>query len=155
MKYLAPILLALLLTGCGFVDEDLHLSDEELRAENALSGASGSGGIGFGSGRISTRGCGIGIGRSHLFSSASSGYSSRGYSDPRIPDDPAASDASDDVYPDAPNVDSPSPDTPQTDPIPRNINTWGEMVEWHYRNAKQRGEVDARTEAGLRAMKGN
>ncbi|MGM0555912.1 MAG: hypothetical protein ACQEVA_06020 [Myxococcota bacterium] len=151
-KLALAALASLLLAGCGFIDENIHMSDEELEAKMSL----GSGSIGL-SGRGHSSGCGIGGhggGHAHYHRNA---YYNIDTSHIRLRMPPAARDpeAVGGIEPqDAVSaVEIDAPPTPTVEPVPKHIKTWGQMVEWHFRQAQQRGEVDSRTETALRVMR--
>lgn len=153
-RILLAALASLIFVGCGFVDQDIHLSDEEMRAQMELSG-SGSGMLSS-SGRGYSSGCGIGIGRSHVHHHAyhfgASHIFANGTSSPHPPDPRAVGGMDEHLYAE---LDRPEKPEPTVDPVPRHIETWGEYIEWHYESARQRGGVDARTEAAMRSMGGD
>jgi hypothetical protein len=153
VKRIALALFAsLFVVGCGFVDESIHMSDEELEAEMGF----GSGGIGM-SGRGISSGCG-GIhihGRGHHSRHYNFGYSSiRGRRPTVQVRSPKAVGGIDPLRESASAAEiAPEEPKPRVDPVPRDIETWGQILEWHFRHARQRGEVDDETVAAMEAMR--
>lgn len=148
-KLALAALASFLLVGCGFVDENIHMSDEELEAE--------MGGRGFGIGSVGGSGCGIAIdgsGRRHYHKDAPYNIDASHISlrlPPAVRQPKAMGDierppvAGVETEPDAP--------VPAVRPVPRNIDSWGEMIEWEYRKAQRRGAVDDQTVAAVEAMR--
>lgn len=150
MKVIPMLAAALLITsGCGFVDENIHMSDEELRAEL-------EGNFGYGFGSIGSSGCGIGLyHRTHRHGHGSAHYHfdstlvrGRPGTEPETTGTPVADRNDEDIrlrVVDRKKV--------KAKPLPRNIDTWGEMVQWHFDDARRQGRVDARTEHAVRLMR--